>query len=102
MCSCGTQARLVIVAPMIRPDIPAYQSPIDGRAIESRRQRTEDFKRNNSRPWEGMEQEKKEAARHQQYADQKEEKVLDKVANEAYHELPPSKRDALKWLTEHS
>lgn len=90
---------IVICAPMISPDITGYASPIDGRPIESRRQRTEDFKRNRSRPWEGLEQEKKEAARALGYQEQKEEKVLDRVANETFHQLPPASR---KWLTEHS
>ncbi len=90
------------MATMVRPDIPAYQSPIDGRTIESRKQRTEDLKRNGSRPWEGLEQEKKEASRHIQYEEQKKEKILDRVAHEAFAELSPSKQDALRWPTEHS
>jgi hypothetical protein len=33
--------------PYVLSDIPAYESPIDGRMITSRSERREDFKRNN-------------------------------------------------------
>lgn len=36
-----------ISLPMITPTMPAYQSPIDGRWIETRNARREDMKRNN-------------------------------------------------------
>ncbi len=99
---CGKQTQLVIMATMVRPDIHAYQSPIDGRAIESRKQRSEDFKRNGCRPWEGLDAEKQNAAQQTKYIEEKKEARLDKDAHEAYYELSPSKRDALKWLTERS
>lgn len=46
-CSCGQPMQRIIEAPFVRPEIPAYQSPIDGRWINSRAQRAEDLKRNN-------------------------------------------------------
>lgn len=46
-CSCGQPMQRIIEAPFVRPEIPAYQSPIDGRWIDSRAQRQEDLKRNN-------------------------------------------------------
>lgn len=60
---CGASMERVISAPMIRPDIQPYQSPIDGRTINSRKQRMEDLKRSGCRPWEGIEVEKREAAK---------------------------------------
>lgn len=36
-----------IVMPHVMSDIPAYQSPIDGRVIGSRSERRDDLKRNN-------------------------------------------------------
>jgi len=36
-----------VALPMFIPDIPAYESPIDGRLITSRSERREDLKRNN-------------------------------------------------------
>ena len=46
--------------------------------------RREDLKRAGCRPWEGLEQEKKEAARQQAYAEQRREAALDRSAREVY------------------
>jgi len=44
---CGANLRRLLEAPYIRPELQAYTSPIDGRWINSRAQRTEDLRRNN-------------------------------------------------------
>lgn len=49
---CGANLHRVLDAPSVRPEIPAYQSPIDGRWINSRAQRQEDLKRSGSIEWE--------------------------------------------------
>ena len=54
-------------APMVIPDLPGYQSPVTGLWVEGRKQRREDLKRTNSRPFEGIEQERKEAQRRVAY-----------------------------------
>lgn len=59
--------------PLVIGDLPSYQSPIDGRWIDGRAARREDMARNNCRPWEGMAQERKEAARQQSYAEQRQD-----------------------------
>jgi len=41
-----------ICAPMVRPDIPAYRSPFDGKLISSRSTRREDLKKNGCVEWE--------------------------------------------------
>ncbi len=83
--------------PMIVPDLPAYTSPIDGRLIDGRAQRREDLKRSGSRPWEGLEAEKREAARAQQYAMERHDAALDRAAREAFYQhLSPSKQDMLR------
>lgn len=93
---CGSSMQKVILAPsMIRGDLPSYTSPIDGKWIDGRRQRNEDLKRAGSRPWEGLEQEKKEAQRQKNYAEQKLDASLTKTASETFYQLPPSKRDIL-------
>ena len=86
------------LGPMIIPDLPAYESPIDGHIVEGRRARREDLKRNHARPYEGLEQERKEAQRQQQYVREREEQILDRVAHETYYQLAPSKRDALRKI----
>jgi len=42
----------LISAPMVVPDLPGYQSPVDGRWIEGRNARREDLARNNCVPYE--------------------------------------------------
>lgn len=41
-----------VCAPMVRPDIPEYRSPIDGKLISSRSTRREDLKKNGCVEWE--------------------------------------------------
>lgn len=81
---------------LICADLPGYQSPVTGLWVEGRAQRREDLKRTASRPYEGREQELKEAARHDAYRDQKIDASLTRAASEAYYQLPPSKRAILK------
>lgn len=76
---CGEKTiKVILSSPMAVMDIPAYQSPVTGKWIDSRKQRNEDLKRNGCRPWEGIEQEKKEAARHREYDAQKMDKQVEK------------------------
>jgi len=44
-CECGKTAQRRISAPFVQVDISAYQSPIDGKTINSRAQRSEDLAR---------------------------------------------------------
>ena len=70
-------------APMVMGDLPGYLSQ-SGVWVEGRAQRREDLKRSGCRPWEGLEQERKEAARHQQYEAAKEDRALERTAGEVY------------------
>lgn len=83
-------------APVVIGDLPAYQSPIDGRTVEGRKQRRDDLARTHSRPWEGREAEEKEAKRQKQYIEQKSEARLNESAWRAWHELSPEKRRILR------
>lgn len=83
-------------APLVFGDLPSYRSPVNGQWIDGRVARREDLKRTGCRPWEGLDQEKKEAARQQGYADQKLEASLTKAASEALYQLPHQKREILK------
>ena len=82
--------------PMVFGDLPEYQSPVTGMIVAGRRARREDLKRTRSRPWEGLDQEKKEAARQIQYRDAKLDASLTRAAGEAFYQLPPSKRAILR------
>lgn len=90
-CGAKTEKRIYTV-PMSIVDIPAYESPASGKWITSRRERIEDFKRTGTRPWEGMEQEKKEAARQKAYDDAKLDAKIDHTVRKAWQELPDSKK----------
>lgn len=101
------QGELVEVSPdyfetptgvLVVPDLPAYQSPVTGLWVEGRRQRREDLKRTHSRPYEGREQELKEAARADRYADQKLDASLTKSVSEAFHQMSPQKRRILERM----
>lgn len=76
-----------------------YKSPIDDRIISGKRARQDDLRRSGSRPWEGLESERREAARQEQYREQAADASLERAAAETLHQLPPSKRDVLKELS---
>jgi hypothetical protein len=80
----------------VQPDLPGYRSPVTGLWVEGRKQRRNDLARTGSRPWEGMEQERKEAARHQAYAEQSNDKFLDRAVRETYYQMSPEKRRRLE------
>ena len=93
---CGIQTQKVILtAPYGVVDIPAYVSPVTGKWINSRRERMEDLKRTDSRPWEGLEQEQKEAARRSKYDEEKQDKKLEESVVKAWQTLTPEKQAAL-------
>lgn len=82
--------------PYVIPDLPDYESPIDGSVVHGRSGRREDFKRTACRPYEGREQEEKEAARTRGYDDQKLERRIDESAHRAYAQLHPDKQRILR------
>lgn len=86
----------IISRPAVVADLPGYQSPTTGRWIEGRAARRDDLKRSNARPWEGFEQEKKEAQKRLADREAKSDAKLEKVIRETYHALPPAKRRALE------
>jgi hypothetical protein len=93
---CGVASEKVILsAPMGYVQEIHYTSPIDGRPITTKQARLDDMARNNCRPWEGMEQEKKEAQRRVEYADQKLDKTLDKAIGETLAAMPSEKKAEL-------
>ena len=75
-------------APEIWDDLPGYESPVTGLWIEGRKQRREDLKRNRCRPYEGREQEVKEAARHRAAADRNLDRIAEERAHRAWAEAP--------------
>jgi hypothetical protein len=72
----------------IQPDLPGYESPIDGRWIEGRRARRDDLARSNCRPWEGREQEEKEAAKRRSENERRLDNLAERMAHRAWAEAP--------------
>ena len=82
----------------LSPDIAnwdAYVSPASGKLITSKKQRLEDMRRTNTRPWEGMASETKEAQRRKAYAEQKQDAKLHDAVSRAFYALPDAKRREL-------
>lgn len=76
-----TAARKSQALHFIQPDLPGYQSPVNGQWIEGRKARREDLLRTGSRPWEGLVAERKEAER----ANAGKERQLDQLAERMAH-----------------
>jgi len=83
-------------SPAVFGDLPEYESPVTGKPVAGRVARREDLKRTRSRPYEGFEQEMKEANRQKQYSEEKLDASLTRAASEAFYQLPPSKREILR------
>lgn len=88
----------IVEAPAVHADLPGYQSPIDGRWVEGRRARNEDLRRNNCRPWEGMEVERKEAEKRAEAADAQFGKVIEAGVAEVYNGMSTESQRALAQI----
>lgn len=93
---CHGRMAKIILPSQVQADIPGYVSPVSGKWIEGRAARRDDLARSNCRPWEGFDQEKREAQRRQAYTDAKIDAHLEDCARQAYHELSPEKRKILE------
>ena len=94
----GHYMQRIVEAPAVQADLPGYQSPIDGRWIEGRRARTEDLKRNNCRPWEGMETERKEAVKRAAEADREFDAKTEAAVHETFNAMSAESQRALAQI----
>ena len=76
-------------------DIPGYVSPVTGKWIEGKRARRDDLARSGSRPWEGMEQEQKEAQRRKADEIRKADAKVHEAVARAFYSLPVEKQRLL-------
>lgn len=100
VCNCGEKTRLIISAVRGFVKFPAaggqgYVSETTGKYIDTERARRDDLKRSNCRPWEGMEQETKEAKRRQKYLDDAQDKKIDETIDKIAAQLPSEQKQAL-------
>ena len=78
---------------LIWADLPAYESPIDGRIIEGRAQRREDLKRNDCREYDpGM---KQDAQRNHLENNAQLDRIIGESAERIYNQLSDTKRKQL-------
>ena len=76
--------------------MPAYQSPVTGKWIDTPSQRRDDMARNNSRPWEGMESEKRVATQRKASEEKQADAAIESAVVSAWHQLPSEKRALLE------
>lgn len=94
----GAEMKRIVEAPAVQADLPGYTSPIDGRWVEGRVARTEDLKRNNCRPWEGMDTERKEAIKRADAADAEFGKKIESGIAEVYNGMSAESQRALAQI----
>src|SRR5882757_5802048 len=80
----------------IQADLPGYESPASGKWIEGRKARREDMKRTGSRPWEGLAQERQEAARHTARREASLDQLAEKMAYRAWDQAPERVRKVFR------
>ena len=96
---CGVRTEKVILsAPMGFVSHIEYTSPIDGRPITTKQARIEDLRRNNARPWEGMEQEVKVAQERAKAEEKAFDSKLEQTISGVYSSLPSEQRQALETV----
>jgi len=86
-----------MTAPNLSLDIApwdAYESPTTGKMITSKAARKIDLAESSCRPYEGLEQERKEAKRQSEYKAEAEDKELTKTIEQSFRELPESLKAA--------
>lgn len=86
-CECGKTAQKVLGLNFIQANFESYVSPASGNVINGPKARREDMARTNSRPWEGMESEQKEAAKRRVYADEKLAKTIENSVTDQLREV---------------
>lgn len=84
------------IAPTVWNDLPAYESPIDGRPVDGRRQRRNDLARTGCRPYEGFDQESKEAAKVRAEHERKLDRKVEESVHRTWHQMPEAVRRTLR------
>jgi len=84
------------LSPVIWDDLPAYESPVDGRVVDGRKQRRNDLARTHSRPYEGREQEVKEANKVRAEQERKTDQLAERMARVAWADAPDRVRKMLR------
>lgn len=93
-CECGAESTKLISTPMIAPQFEAYESPIDGKVISSKKKRIDDLARNDCVPYEeGIAE---ESTRRMKMEEQKLERKMENSVDEAIEKMPARQKEALE------
>lgn len=92
--SCAGVGQKVFLPPMVRGDLPGYESPTTGRWIEGRRARLEDLRRSSCRPYETGEKEANERSR--RHENESLEAKIDASVEQQVLMMPARKRELLE------
>lgn len=97
---CGEKTEKRIFTPSlgVKVDFPAdgaYVSPASGKMIASSAERKRDFAETGTRPWEGMENERKEAQIRKANEEARQDKELTKVAEQTWRDAPEQQKKAI-------
>ena|SRR5258706_13329531 len=91
---CAGVGQKIFLPPMVRGDLPGYESPIDGRWIEGRRARIEDLRRSGCRPYEDGEKEYHERVRIRE--NERLDAKIDESVERQFAALPARKKELLE------
>lgn len=97
MVELALNSQFQVVAPAVFSDLPGYESPATGKWVEGKRARREDLKRSGCRPYEGREQESKEANRYKAEAERRVDSRAEEAAHRAWAEAPERVRKHLRY-----
>ncbi len=97
---CGEKTEKRIFTPSlgVKVDFPAdatYVSPASGKVIASSSERKRDFAETGTRPWEGMENERKEAQLRKSNELARQDAELTKTAEAAWRDAPEAQKKAI-------
>ena len=99
---CGLANKLTpfVHTPMLNAtsarEFEAYESPATGKIVTSHQSRKYDMQSSGCRDWEGMEQEKKYAAKAKVEMEQEQDKQVEQWVGETYQQLPAEKKAILE------
>lgn len=94
---CGEKMmKVILTAPVGIVEEIYYTSPIDGKPITTKQARIEDLRRNNARPWEGMEAETKVATQRKAAEEKAYDQAVETAVVSAYQSLGSEKQQALE------
>lgn len=76
--------------------MPSYQSPVTGKWIDTPSQRRDDLARTGSRPFEGLESEKRVAQQRVKDEEKAQDKAIESAVVQAWQSMPIEKRKVLE------